>query len=76
MKKELYRLLDTPSGAVVWQGRAWDVEDVENKAFFDDSPGSLERYTLQHWGRVRVASWSKLPGWVTIYANQCLAPVH
>lgn len=62
-------------GEEVWRGKAYDAEHAEERFFdaWDESPGSLERYTLQRWGLVRVASWSRIPGWVTVYENQALA---
>ena len=54
-----YRLLE--NGEVFWQGRAHDPEHAAEKAFWDEQPASLCRYTLQYWGKVN---------WVTVYKNQ------
>jgi hypothetical protein len=72
MKTKLFRMLDE-SGEVTWQGQAYDVDHAEERCFFDESPGSLERFTLQRWGRVKLSRSITSDGWVTIYKNQCLA---
>ena len=61
------------SGNETWQGHAWDVEHAEERCFYDESPGSLERFTLQRWGVVKLGPTMRGKGWVTIYRNECLA---
>ncbi len=74
-QKHTFRMLQ--DGEEVWRGKAYDAEHAEARFFdaWDESPGSLERFTLQRWGLVRVASWSwsRIPGWVNVYENQVLA---
>jgi hypothetical protein len=71
MKRTLYRMLC--DGETEWQGNALDTSEAEEKCFWDEPPGSLNRYTLQRWGTVKLTSSIKDKGWVTIYANQALA---
>lgn len=59
-------------GEEMWQGRAYDIEHAEDRCFYHDSPGSLERYTLQRWGKVKVSREISVDGWVTVYENQSL----
>jgi hypothetical protein len=73
--KHLFRLLDSATGETVWQGRAYDACHAEEKAFWDESPGSMERFTLQKWGRVKLSREITGKGWVTLYRDACLAPV-
>ena len=72
--KHLFRLTDSATGETVWQGRAYDARHAEEKAFWDESPGSMERFTLQKWGRVKLSRQISGEGWVTIYRDACLAP--
>lgn len=72
MKTNLYRMLDT-DGNVTWQGNARDVEHAEEKCFWDESPGSLERFTLERWGKVKISRTMSQGGWVTVYKNESLA---
>ena len=72
MKTTLYRMLDT-DGNEQWRGRACDAGHAEEKCFWDESPGSLERFTLQKWGKVKLSSSITTAGWVTVYANQSLS---
>jgi len=72
--KSFYRMLDN-QGETVWNGKAYDEEQAEERCFFDESPGALERFTLQRWQDVKVTKSIKTKGWVTIYENQCLAPI-
>ena len=60
-------------GNTTWQGYAYGVEHAEERCFFDEMPGSLERYTLQRWGTVSYSKSVKGKGWVTIYKDECLA---
>lgn len=57
-------------GVEEWRGKAHDVEHAEDRCFFDESPGELNRYTLQRW-----KPHKKLPAgkWVTIYESESLA---
>ena len=73
MKRDFYRMLC--DGVPEWQGRAYSTEDAEEKCFFDEPPGSLNRYTLQRWGTVKLGPTMRGKGWVTVYADQCLAAV-
>lgn len=57
-----YRFLK--DGFEDWRGSAYDVEQAEDKAFFHECPGELERYTLQVWTGKK---------WRTIYRDACLA---
>ena len=70
-----YRILQ--DGHEIWRGKAYDTQDAEERCFdaWDETPGSLERFTLQRWGAVKLTSSIKGKAWITIYANQCLAPV-
>lgn len=65
-----FRLLE--DGEEIWRGKACDVEHAEEKAFWDETPGSFQRYTLQRWGSVKISSTMKAAGWVTVYAEQRL----
>ena len=67
---DTYRILE--DGEQIWQGRAYNSEHAEEKAFADEVPGSLNRYTLQSWGQVKVSSQIKTGGWVTVYRDACL----
>lgn len=69
---DFYRMLDT-EGNEIWRGKAHDVSHAEERCFSDESPGSLERFTLQRWGRVKLTKQIKTDGWVTVYRNECLA---
>jgi len=71
--KKLYRMLQ--DGGEVWRGKAYDTEHAEERCFavWDECPGSLERYTLQYWGKVKISRTMTDDGWVTVYENQCLA---
>ncbi len=75
MKTTLYRMIDSATGETVWSGRACDADHAEEKCFWDESPGTLERFTLQKWGRVKLSRQITGAGWITVYRNQCLAPV-
>ncbi len=66
-----YRML--ADGEQEWSGRASDSAHAEEKCFYDESPGSLVRYTLQRWGKVKISSTMSHPGWVDVYKNQSLA---
>lgn len=55
-----------------WHGKARDTEHAEEKCFWDESPASLVRYTLQYWGKVKLSSSIKGDGWVTVYKDECL----
>ena len=68
---DTYRMLE--DGEESWRGKAHDVEHAEEKCFYDEPPGSLVRYTLQKWGKVKISSTMTDNGWVTIYENQALA---
>jgi hypothetical protein len=72
MKKELYRMLE--DGEEFWRGPAYGVDHAEERAFFDESPGSIPRYTLERWGRVKYSKQLTGKGWVTVYKNEFLAP--
>ena len=74
MKKTFRMLQDNEE---IWRGSAYDAEHAEQWFFdaWDESPGSLERYTLQRWDTVKYSSAFKGKGWVTVYSNACLAPV-
>lgn len=74
MKRDLYRMLQ--DGEEIWRGDALDWKDAEERCFdsWDETPGNLERYTLQRWGTVQISSSLKDKAWVTVYSNQCLAP--
>lgn len=67
-----YRMLDS-EGNVTWQGKAYDVGHAEEKCFYDETHGSLERFTLQVWGKVKISREMKRDGWVTIYKNETLS---
>ena len=71
MKLTPYRML--AAGEQEWSGNARDTEHAEEKCFWDELPGSLVRYTLQKWGRVKFGKSISGPGWVTIYGNQPLS---
>jgi len=71
MKLTTYRMLE--DGEESWRGKARDAEHAEEKCFYDESPGSLVRYTLQKWGKVKISSTMTDDGWVTVYENQALA---
>jgi hypothetical protein len=73
MKKDFFRFLQ--DGETVWQGHAYDPEHAEERAFWDETPGSLERFTLQRWGTVKLGPTMRGKGWVTVYRDACLAPV-
>lgn len=70
-----YRMLDSATGETIWQGRAHDVSDAEERCFYFDQPGSLERFTLQRWGTVHYSRELRGKGWVTVYENRHLCPV-
>jgi hypothetical protein len=72
MKTLLFRI--TQDGSTVWQGRAYDVEHAIEKAFFDETPGTLERFDMDRWGRVKLSRSIKSQGWVNVFRNECLAP--
>jgi hypothetical protein len=61
--KKWYRMLE--NGEQYWTGKAFDPEHAEERAFWDEEPGSYPRYTLQQWNGKK---------WVTIYKDECLAP--
>lgn len=65
--KTLYRMLE--DGETIWQGRAHEAAEAEERAFYDEPPGSLCAYTLQRWGKVKISSSMTDDGWVTIYEN-------
>ena len=69
-----YRMLDE-HGNETWRGKAFDVSHAEEKCFFDESPGSMERFTLQLWGPVKLTRQITSNGWRTIYENECLANI-
>jgi len=73
MKPTLYRMQQ--HGETVWQGHARNDYHAEERFFDagDETPGSLERYTLQRWGTVKLGPTMRGKGWVTVYADQCLA---
>lgn len=73
--KKTFRMLQ--NGEEIWRGSAYDAEHAEERFFdsFDESPGSLERYTLECWGTVKYGSTMTGKGWVTVYSNACLAYV-
>lgn len=75
MKKQWYRMMQ--DGGEIWRGTAYDASNAEEKCFssFDETPGSLERYTLQRWGVVHYSKTLKGKDWVKVYANQCLASI-
>ena len=60
-------------GNETWRGQARDVEHAEEKCFWDEPPGSLERFTLQIWGKVKITKQMSQGGWVTLYKNESLA---
>lgn len=72
MKTRLYRMLDS-DGNETWRGKAHDTEHAEERCFHDEPPGSLERFTLQVWGKVKLSREISGEGWKTIYKNECLA---
>jgi hypothetical protein len=65
MNLETYRLLE--DGEETWKGKAYSPEQAEERAFFDESPSSQIKYTLQRWGRVQVSRENHVLGWVTLY---------
>jgi len=67
-----YRMLDS-EGNETWRGQARDIEHAEERCFYTESPGSLERFTLQVWGRVKLTTEITSKGWVTLYKNESLA---
>jgi hypothetical protein len=68
--KILYRILEDENE--FWRGKAYNSEHAEERCFSDEEPGSLVRYTLQKWGRVKISSTMHDDGWVTVYKNACL----
>lgn len=56
-----------------WQGKARDPEHAEEKAFWDDQPGGLCRYTLQEYRKIQLSKSIRGMGWFTHYAN---APIY
>jgi hypothetical protein len=70
--KKTYRFLQF--NEEVWRGAAYDTAHAEERFLdsWDESPGSLERYTLQRWGTVKYGHDLKGRGWVTVYENACL----
>ncbi len=70
--RPLFRFLQ--NGEEIWQGRANDADHAEERAFWDETPGSLERFTLQRWGRVKLTKQISGMGWITVYSDACLAP--
>lgn len=62
-------------GEEIWRGKAIDWKDAEERCFdsWDETPGSLERYTLQRWGVISYGPSMKGKGWVMVYKDQCLA---
>ncbi len=67
-----YRMLDE-EGNETWRGKARDIEHAEEKCFWDESPGNLERFTLQVWGKVKFGKQISGDDWVTVYKNEALA---
>jgi hypothetical protein len=61
--KKWFRMLE--NGEQYWTGKAFDPEHAEERAFWDEEPGSYPRYTLQRWDGKK---------WVNIYKDECLAP--
>jgi hypothetical protein len=59
-------------GEETWRGKAYDVSHAEEKCFFDESPGTFEKFTLQYWGNVKLTRQIKSKGWKTIYKNETL----
>jgi len=56
-----------------WEGKARDPEHAEERAFWDDQPGALCRYTLQEHRKIRLSKSNWGMGWFTHYKN---APLH
>jgi hypothetical protein len=69
-----YRMLC--NGETEWTGKARDPEHAEWRCFYDESPGSLCRYTLQVWGRVKLSRSISSAGWVNVYKNECLTSTY
>jgi hypothetical protein len=67
-KKHLFRIWQ--DGNLFWEGRAYDVEHAEEKCFSDDSPGSLERFTMHKGNACKKTGITR---WVCVYENECLA---
>lgn len=60
-------------GEQEWSGYAYDTEHAEEKCFFDESPCSLVKYTLQKWGTKKISQSMTMSDWVTVYENEKLA---
>lgn len=60
------------NGEIFWSGYAYDTEQAEEKCFYDESPGSLVKYTLQKWGTKKISQSMTMNDWVTVYENENL----
>lgn len=60
------------NGEQFWSGKAWDAEHAEERCFYDEEPGSLVKYTLQKWGRIKLTREISGDGWITVYENERL----
>jgi hypothetical protein len=70
-KINTYRLLE--DGEELWRGKAYDAEHAEEKAFSDEPPGSIPRYTLQRRGVVKLSRQIQSMGWITVYKDERLS---
>lgn len=57
-----YRILE--NGEQYWIGEARDVDHALEKCYDDGGPGSLVKVGVEIWGKVKVASWCKVGGWI------------
>jgi hypothetical protein len=62
-----YQILE--NGELYWRGKAHDPNHAEERAFWDDQPGSLCRYTLQEYKKIKVGA-NRVWGWFTHYKNE------
>lgn len=76
-KQTYFRLLQHDRGSLepVWTGKAYDAQHAIERAFYDETPGSLERYDIQVWSTAKIYSGIAGTGhWKTLETNVCLAP--
>jgi len=60
-KPRVFRMLC--DGEEEWRGRAYDANHAEERAFYNEEPASLCRYTLQVWTGA---------AWRDVYRNESI----
>lgn len=72
--KSFFRILQHDRGSLepVWTGKAYDAQDAVERAFWDETPGSFERYDIQMFSMAKGIAGTG--HWKTLESNICLAP--